>query len=280
MTIKTCTLSRALLIAAGMLTAYSASAQTTIFEDNFSDGYGSINGTTPTTDLTGTATWTTPSYVGQNGGLLYGRLAGTGAAASTGYLAYTLSAGNIYELSVDIAGAPPTSDTSQYAGIGFFSTVTSTTVPYHQQDSGNPTGAWMFLRTQNTDANEGDLSFRPLGTGGSAIDSTFDVTVSRNYKLVLNTSDTDAAAGTQFSLALFVDNVQYGTSYTYTDAESSALLANVVGVGLTALIASGGPDITFDNFLLTSTAVVPEPGTFALLAGLTAFAAIAMRRRK
>lgn len=269
-----------LLITAGALSALAASAQTTIFSDDFSGPDGDINGTSPTT-APGSETWNAAGYVEQIGGKLYGRNGGTGDAQSTNYLSYTLSAGNIYELSVNINGLAPLSDTSQYAGLGFFSTVTNLDSPYTSND---PTGPWMLVRTQNDDANEGDMSLRPLGSGSidaSTIDSSFDVTVSRNYKLVLNTSDTDAGtAGDQFSVALFVDGVQYGSTYTYDTIASASLLTNVVGVGLTASIKSGGPNIVFDNFLLTSTAVIPEPSTFALLAGIATMGFAAARRRR
>ena len=260
------------LAAAGVLTSSLATAQTTVFDDDFTGAFDTID-----------PAWNAPSYVRQNGGgQLVARKGGTGQANSTSYLDYTLSSGNLYELSVDIVGDTTNSDTSQYGGFGFFSEVTSLFSPYHQQDGGSPTGAWMFIRTQNTDANEGDMSLRPLGggsTGASTIDSSFDVTVSRNYKLVLNTSDTDAAAGTQFSLGLYVDDVQYGSTYIFSDVESAALLTNVVGVGLTAQVADGGPNIIYDNFKLTTT-VIPEPGTFALLSGLTMLTAVAIRRRR
>tara|TARA_R100000027_G_scaffold184_1_gene203 strand:- start:1952 stop:2833 length:882 start_codon:yes stop_codon:yes gene_type:complete len=272
--------SQILLFGTVLLTAVSASAQTTILYDDFSGPFGGINGTTLTT---GTGTWSAPSYVGLNGGgKLMTRQGGTSAARSTTYVSTTLSSGNIYELSVDINGDSPSSTSSQFAGFGFFSTVDRTWTKFDSQSAPAST-PWTYLQTQSA-TSLGDMSLRPEGQyidGYSTIDSNFDVTTSRNYKLILNTSDTDSeTAGDQFSLALFVDGVQYGTTFTYDSAASAALLSDVVGVGVTADIASGGSNAFFDNFLLTATAAVPEPGSFALLAGFAALTTTLIRNRR
>jgi PEP-CTERM putative exosortase interaction domain len=270
-----------LLITAGALSALAASAQTTIFYDDFSGAYGSINGTAPTT-APGSETWVSTSYVRDNGGgKLSGGANGVSTARSTSYLATTLSAGNIYELSVDIYSLAPTSTSSQLAGFGFFNTINNKFVSYNNQSTTST--PWAYLQTQSA-TNLGDVSFRPEGVYDSEvsdIDSNFTVTTSQNYKLVLNTSDTDTGtAGDQFSVALYVDGVQYGSTFTYDAIASAALLTDVVGVGVTADLIAGGADARFDNFLLTSTAVVPEPSTFALLAGLCTLGAVTARRRR
>lgn len=269
-----------LLVSIGTLTTLAASAQTTVFYDNFTGPWGEFGGTAPTT---GSGTWNAPSYIGQSGGgVLNAREAGSGAAASTSYLSTSLSSGFIYELSVDIVASAPTSTSSQYVGFGFFSDVDKTWTRFDNQSVAAST-PWSYLQTQSA-TNLGDMSFRPDGQyidGVSDIDSNFDVTVSQNYKLVLNTSDTDSeAAGDQFSVSLYVDGVQFGSTYTYDAIASAALLTDVVGVGLTANIINGGANASFDNFLLTSTAVIPEPSTFALLAGLGTLGAVAIRRKR
>lgn len=257
-----------LVIAIAVLTALPASAQT-IFYDTFSGTAADLNGTTPTV---GSGTWVANTSVDTNGsGLLR---AGT---ESTNYLAFTLSTGKIYELSIDMFGDAPTSDTSQFAGIGFFKD-SGINVNKAITDTGNSTGnpnPWMFLRTQNTDALEGDMSLRPIGTGTGeqAINSSFDVTVSRNYKLVLNTNDTDAAAGTQYSLGLFVNGIQFGTTVTYTDAQSTTLNTSIGSVGITTFTATKA--VSFDNFKLE---IVPEPSTAALL--LAGLVGLTFRRRR
>jgi len=263
-----------LLISAGSLASLTGFAQTTVFEENFSGSYNdAINGTSP--DI-GSGTWTTPSYV-INGGNRARTRNGTGAADSTSYLSTNLSAGNIYELSVDMYSQALTSGTtSQFIGFGFFSTVSSTTTPFSSQ---SPSSPWTLLRIGET--NTGDTSLYADGTTNTAIDSNFDITTSRNYKLVLNTSDTDAlTAGDQFSLELWVDNVQYGTTHTYSAAESADLISDIAAVGFTADIISGGQSGFFDNFKLTSTSVIPEPSTFALIAGIATMGFAAARRRR
>ncbi|MBC2602218.1 PEP-CTERM sorting domain-containing protein [Puniceicoccus vermicola] len=266
---------RTLLIATGLLAALAASGQTTtIFSDAFSGSFGDdINGTTP--DV-GTGTWSTPSYVINGGNRVRTRSGGTNAANSTSYLSTSLGAGNSYELSIDMySDTLASGTTSQFLGFGFFSTVGSKFQPFSSQSPSTP---WTYLRTGETDT--GDLSLFADGSSATAIDSNFDITTSRNFKLILNTFDTDAGTlGDQFSLELWVDNVQYGSTYTYSSSESADLLSEIVAVGFTANIVSGGQNGYFDNFTLTSTAI-PEPGTFALLSGLAMLSAVVMRRRR
>ncbi|WP_309379822.1 PEP-CTERM sorting domain-containing protein [Cerasicoccus frondis] len=255
---------RSLAFATSLVVALPATASTTIFLEDFSGAAGQLGGQAPTV---GSGVWSTPTYVEKNGSGSSNAIVG----ASTNSLAFTLEAGNIYTLSADFQSQTPSATTSKYAGFGFFN---NTTPSYTAFPSLGPETPWMFLRTQNDASNQGDMSLRPLGTdigGFSSIDSSFDVTVSRNYKMVLDTT------ASEFTLALFVDDIQYGSTFTYSEAESSGLLSAITAVGFTTS-TSGGPGVIYDNFSLTS---IPEPSTWALILGLSTLglAALAKRRR-
>ncbi len=75
-------------------------------------------------------------------------------------------------------------------------------------------------------------------------------------KLVLNTFDTSPTVGTQFSLQYFVGGTQYGTTVTYSDSQSTALLSTITRVGFTT--STNLNAVSFDNFKLEA---IPEPAT-------------------
>jgi hypothetical protein len=55
------------------------------------------------------------------------------------------------------------------------------------------------------------------------------------------------------------------------------LSGDVTAFGVFADIGGGGDHFRIDNYSVT---VIPEPGTFALLGGMLALAAVMVRRRK
>lgn len=106
----------------------------------------------------------------------------------------------------------------------------------------------------------GDSSLRPLGNDVAipfqVLNTNFTVTDTMPLKLVLNTFDTSPTVGTQFSLQYFVGGTQYGTTVTYSDSQSTALLSTITRVGFTT--STNLNAVSFDNFKLEA---IPEPAT-------------------
>jgi hypothetical protein len=247
-------------VTAGLVTAASASAETILYDD-FSDD-GGLNGSTTTT---GDGTWVASSYRETSGGVF------SVAANSTSYVTVELTEGYVYTLSVDMTSATITSTTSLFAGLGFFDSEDVTTdKAYTSGDADTP---WMFVRTGNTTSTSiGDMSLRADNDTSLTIDSNLDVTETHTYSLVLDTTDDE------YTLSLYVDDEQYGDTIVYSVTESAALLTSIDSVGLTT--STLGSAVIYDNFLLTATSAIPEPGSFALIAGFLGLTAVMIRRRK
>jgi len=251
---------------AAVATAVQNADAAIIFSDTFS-GTGNLNGTVPD-DRPGTETWTsgTTEPIPTVG-------SGTANVAFTGssYLAWTPSSGAIYSLSVDMKSSGTTTATSTFAGFGFFNSGASTTT-YAGSSSTTP---WAFIRTGNISAGSiGDVVVRPLGSSGNDINTNYTVTNTIKLELILNTTDTDVVTnGDQWSLMFLVNGVQIGTTTTYNEADSTALLNGIKRIGLTNATDSNA--VTYDNFVLQT---IPEPSTAAVLSG--GLGLLALRRRK
>jgi len=249
-------------VAAAVSTGSPVSAAV-IYSDSFSTN-GALGGAAPDV-RPGTQTWTSNMTVA-SGGLAV-------SSAATSFLPFTITAGNIYSLAVDVTSAASITGTSTFAGLGFFN---SNAVAGDVITNRSPSTPWAFIRTSNpTTGSIGDTAYRPNGSTGTEVDTNFTVTNTNRLELILNTNDTNAGtAGDQFSLTFLVNGVQRGTTYTYNATESAALLANIAFVGLTHATNSGNV-ATYDNFVLQT---IPEPSS--LLIGASGMALLAIRRRK
>lgn len=243
-----------------------------IFSDNFSTD-GILNGTAPAT-RPGAETWTARTTAPATN-VSAGVAVATTTASS--YLSWTPSAGNIYSLSADIKFAT-TTNASNFAGIGFFDSGVTVTSAFSEVTPNSP---WAFIRGGNGDSNLiGDVDFRANGSTSSPStaqrDTNYTATVFHNLQFILNTNDTSATAGTQFSLMFLVDGLQIGNTYTYSDVQSADLLSGVnsiTSVGLTGVTANN--DTSFDNFILQT---IPEPSV-ALLGALGALGLLRRSRK-
>lgn len=232
-----------------------------IFSDSFSNN-GALNGSVPTT-RPGTQTWTSTSSV--TGGAL------NVAAITTSFLAWTPQANEIYRLSVNITSSAAITSTSTYAGFGFFASSATTANTYALSSATTP---WAFVRTGNeTSSSIGDTSVRPTGGTTTDLNTNLTVTNPMNLALVLNTNDTSATSGVQWSLSFWINGVQQGATTTYTEVETTALAAAIKSIGLTG--ATTGNSVSYDNFVLET---IPEPSHLMLSA--SALGLLAIRRRR
>ncbi|HWA87934.1 MAG TPA: PEP-CTERM sorting domain-containing protein [Opitutus sp.] len=235
--------------------AACASAQTTIYFDDFSGSSSTdLTGTTP--DISsGGATW-----IADTGGSAWkadGSISNSGA--SNAFLSFAPSAGHVYTLSID---ANPVNGNGDWFAIGFSQLATVNSIYAGGSVSAS---AWMLLRGDRTDDLE---TFLGPGTGDEVdFNPPDDITLSPgsvNLKVILDTT------GAQWTAEWVVNNV----SIRQTTFDTNPTI-NYVGLGRWST-ASG----TVDNFTLTSTSAIPEPATCALTLGTLAAGAVMLRRRR
>lgn len=130
-----------------------------------------------------------------------------------------------------------------------------------------------------------DGAFRVVGSAGSSV---LNLNVGQAYSmdLFLNDSDTQSldytspAGGTVSlspnSFAVYVDDVLLRTDGLENGALSGD--STMGRFGIDSFTSHNGIDYTYDNFLVT--AIVPEPSTYAIIAGAAVLGLAMMRRRK
>ncbi|WFB36850.1 PEP-CTERM sorting domain-containing protein [Kiritimatiellota bacterium B12222] len=206
-----------------------------LYSEDF-EGTGGLNGTTPDTrsgdfGSSDTAVWEASTAFDAAGDIRTSR-------AQSASLTFVPQTGKIYELSADFDGTNPSSyhPTAQIS-LGF-SQSASTTENFNK-NNGQP---WMHINSISG-ANEGGYKPGDGSTGG-----TFATTTTwMNLKILLDTQDTF------WTVKWYLNDTQVGT-HTYTDNPT----INYVGFA-----GSQNARGKIDNFQL---AVIPEPGSLALLA--------------
>ncbi|WP_269542024.1 PEP-CTERM sorting domain-containing protein [Cerasicoccus fimbriatus] len=257
-------LTSTLLLAA----ATSATATVLVFDDFGTDVTGALNGRTPTT---GPNDWVgysgSPGYGWQitDGAAGYGSLSSLNGMAGIELGAnYFDTNPGIYELTVHYTLNSTVGTT--WIGFGFaenFPTSSNSGLYQTGTSEGQP---WAFMR------NNGEINVRAGGAASSDLISQggFDVT-DFEYKLVL---DTTVA---QWTVDAFYNDTQLdlnggaiGSTYTYTSG-------NPTSIGWVGVSASNNVSGTIQSITLEQ---VPEPQTYALLAGLGALTLAVYRRRR
>jgi hypothetical protein len=224
---------------AALAFTHIASAQTILFQDDFS-GSGGLNGTSPDITQPG-VTWT--AAVGYNANGTYA----TSAQSDTAYLSYTFQTGNIYTFTADLN----TTGSSLIMFIGSSDTNLfgmNNSVGFRLDDSADPNAQ---LHTFPNGAGVANWD-PPRGT----------VENGQTAQIVLNTT------AAQWTVSFTYDGTSYGT-FNYTPAVGPTVIG--FGAGL-----FGGGTGSIDNMTLS---VVPEPSSLGLLGALGGVLVLSRRRK-
>ncbi len=190
----------------------------------------------------------------------YFKAGGSVAGAGSAWLAHTFTSGNIYTLSASV-------DASAAAG-NIFGAISFTNDDFSAKYTGNLNGdthnyASWALRKNGSETQRGTTLFPGPGITNAANNRT--ITQSAGVlKLVLDTTESI------WRYDAYLDGVKL-TSKSY----NSTTNGNFTGVGL----FSSGANVKFDNFEFSYVAAVPEPSTTAVILGLLATLAFAVKRR-
>ena len=232
-------------------------AQITIFQEDFNGGTGDLNGASPDT---GGVNWVAASMFDLNGDVNE-----TDAGAGSATLAFapvngfTYTAEASYTLSAGGSG--------DFIGFGFANGQDATVSTGNRFLGALTSGrAWAFTRenTNNPAASLTETTNSATWTGLTNSPSNVDL------RIILDTTGgTGAWTATWFAK----DQASVG----YTEVRASTLLGgeDIDSVGFAS--AGGGVTANITNFSLTS---IPEPSSYAFLAGLTGLALVMTRRRR
>ena len=238
---------------AGLALAAGSAHAATIYNETFS-GSGDLNDTTPDTTTDGNK-WVASTDWNENGSIA----ASTSIADDdSAFLAFAPTSGFVYTLSATVSLPTDGNSASDWMALGFTAsnaTGSNTGAAGFWSDPNNAS-PWMLYRVNSqvvtfdgpgvsgTNEGEGDFAAGPI-----AMSIELDTT------------------GALWAAEWFVD----GSSVrTVTFASNPTI--NHVGFG-----RENGASSTLTSFSLTT---IPEPGAYALLAGLTGLVFVMLRRRR
>lgn len=251
-------------LAAVLLSALTASAQSIIYSDSFSGSGGALNGAPVEV---GGQNWTA-----NQGWQDDGTVTGNGNISGSALLPFSPVADTIYSLSVDLFH----NDGSAYwIGFGFAENALSSPGASDTLDRFTGTVAghpWMLRRGNTTQYPN------VQGLGAPTSDVYVDVDpAGADYSQYNNMEIVLSTAGGSLTIA---DALFDGTSILDSPHALAASMSDLHYVGMTWSSEPNAPTMYYDNFLLTSQPI-PEPATGAmLLLGVGAFAAIRRRRHQ
>jgi hypothetical protein len=238
------------LVALALAFASALAGQTVIYSDTFAgSGSDDLNGTTPGVS-DGGASWV--SGTGSSAWKADGSV--TGFVESNAFLPFTPEAGRIYTLTATVNPTAAES-TGDWLAIGFSGT---SAVSDGFQDV--QSAAWMLARVDRGDG--GIQTFLGPNTDSGADHTSLPDAL--GLKVVLDTSQSNWRV--QWWLG---DTLLRSANYDGSNP-------SIAFVGIGKFGEAGG---TVSNFSLSSASPVPEPGTWALLAGGGVLLWAAWRRR-
>ncbi|WP_309399041.1 PEP-CTERM sorting domain-containing protein [Cerasicoccus maritimus] len=271
---------------AGLLSVGSVSAQILFVEDFEGQTPGDKPTATAVRPSTNSATVFTEvvenAANGAGGGAgngveLFDNESGSGGAFvfENNFVADTASQQSAVQVSFDFAWQQDLGVTGSYGrfGVGVYDASTAATL----NTSGN-----IFLEVRFGS----DGIFRVVGSGGST-PSVLSAGQAYSFDMFINdldssTIDYTAPGGGTVTLAANSFAVYLDDVLIRTDGLKNAALSgdsNLGRFGIDSFTSHTGVDYTFDNFVVST--VVPEPSTYALIAGVTMLGlALVQRRRK
>ena len=226
------------------LAASSAQAATTLYYDDFGgDGLSDLNGTTPDTTI-GTNIWEASTRWDNDGSVD----PNAQKPEDNAFLAFNPVAGNIYTLSASLA-IPLNAEGKNWAAIGF--TEDNTLDNAFWENNGGP---WVIYR-ETTQV----MSDKGPGIAGLVDEGNHTGPIS--LSIVLDTTN-----ATDWTAQWSVD----GNIVRVAESIGTRTI-KYVGLG-----RSNGVEADFSSFELTS---IPEPSSYALLAGCFGLTWVMLRRR-
>ena len=260
-----------LTLAAILATATVANAQVIVseaFDGPASPSQVNLTGTTADTFAAsiatagGSSTWSASSRYKTSGAITS---PGTGNSSAFLYLGSYINDtkgtdAGIFEFSVTLSDDP---SSASWLGIAIFGSVADTSDHFVDNDA---TAAMIYRQDGDIDPFANGSSNSPTEDGGSFSGSqtftmTLDLTTAGGYN-----------GSTNFGTVSYSVGATSLGSYTYLSAGD----ADFQYIGMTQAAASGG-DGYYSNLTLTQ---IPEPGTYALLAGCFALSSVMIRRRR
>lgn len=251
-------------LSAAMIAATSAFASTIIYSDDFSGSAATnLNGLAPdvrsgTDGGSASATWTSYQTNFHADGSVAGVNTGTAGQAIEAYLPFTPNTGNIYTLTIDLN--PGNSASVNWMAVGFTNNLATTNSFSY---GGNASWVIYSQRGDGSAKSSGNTNFSTGATFGS------NTGVSDPMRVTITLDTTAALWSTTYStFNLTTSTIVGSSSFAYTTNPS------ITGIFIGSLLTTG----TVDNLQL-SVAAIPEPSSFAFLAGGMALVLAGCSRR-
>jgi len=279
-------------LAAGLGLSHFASAQTTLFSQNF-DTLGATSPITNSTGTTSTQISNVNSTLGSGTGLFNYRL------GSQQTLSIADKTGGNYALRLTDNNTTANDSTISRNFTGVSTTGTGANII---------SGSFDYTPLTLSTGSRGDLVFSIATTGQSTPSggtSAVQLTFSGGLGIIYNNGSSAITAVPTLSIGVtyrinitadFSSDTQDTWGFNIINTSNSTELLSVIGIstraanitpgsiflaaGLNPGRISSDPHVELDNINFVSTSAIPEPGTYALILGAGSLMAVALRRRR